>query len=130
MNTTHEWLTANEAADYCRLNYHYFLKLVKSGIIYHPPRQKKGKYRFKVEWLDNYLMGKHILPPSSKPPKPKYRILPCRAIGGMIPEKPLKSILCDCRASLRASWDGLPFPTPHHAVKPHRVEILYAYQAS
>lgn len=68
-----EWLTAREAADYCRLNYFYFLELVGRGVIYHPPRLPRTKYRFKREWLDNYIEGKHLLPTPTKKPKPKYK---------------------------------------------------------
>ena len=57
-----EWYSAKEAADYVGLCYDYFRELVKRGSIYHPPRNKR-KYRFKKEWLENYLMGGNVLPP-------------------------------------------------------------------
>jgi hypothetical protein len=67
-----EWLTLEESATYCRLSYWHFRRLVARGIIYHPPRQKKSKYRFRKIWLDDFLMGKRLI---KNPVAKKYKHL-------------------------------------------------------
>ena len=67
----HKWLTAAEAAEYCRISYWYFLELVRKGEIYHPNR--KGKYLFKNEWLDFYIEGRLNKPNQKPPEKHKYK---------------------------------------------------------
>jgi|GEM_PF-6355896 len=60
-----------EAATYCGFSVDHFRSLVKAGKV--RSARPTGRYRFRTEWLDEFMLG---VPAATPKPKPKKKARP------------------------------------------------------